>query len=166
MDKITLDHPEFVQARERFEKLEAEHCRSRERQIELDALSTTRAKSRAELLSRNAERETLRERSPILEEELEEARKALEHLRNQLSVQLCQPSHKIFGVEVQRIVGAIQTIIEANARLIALHDELERNGIATGSLPNGLFGVAGGYWSKEFPMAGYISQVGDYLKHN
>jgi hypothetical protein len=63
-----------------------------------------------------------------------------------------------FVAEIEKIVGAIEQIIEANRRLIALRGSLERDGVSTSSIGPGVFGVAGGAWSEEFPLPGYKHQ--------
>jgi hypothetical protein len=151
--------PEYAAALERFQTLQNEQLKSREKQIEIDNECTKPELKRSITAALGAELEQLQKREPLLLEELEDARQELDRVRGKLSLELSQSARLEDLPDIQEILKAQEAIIAANNRIQARRDAREKAGISN-CLPSAAFGV-GAIWLDldSFPLVAYRRQV-------
>ena len=109
---------------------------------------------------------SLREEFQLLEGRLKFIREALDtgvleldRVHGRASLEICKEVRPQFTKQIEKLLGGIRAVCEANEDLETLRSDLERDGVRSGSLPSCTFGI-GGRWCDEFG-----GRVTDFLRY-
>jgi len=80
---------------------------------------------------------------------VEAARAEVERIRGQASVEICREARPAFVAQIEIILKSLKQICDANARLEKLRDEMNVEGVETGSIPHCLFQGIGSFDDRE-----------------
>jgi hypothetical protein len=99
----------------------------------------------------------------VYQKAIELGEQELQAILGQVSAELCLERRPEFASEIQKILAALKAIDESNSALERIRDEMEREGISTGSLPWGCFDM-GGRWDDQFGgrVVGYQRYVSEF----
>lgn len=129
---------ELTQKEREAEEIRIELSRPHQTEGE-DAFATYLTKEGAFAIDQRSElREKLRDnerRQSFLQSALERGRRTLDTVTGQLSLTACQEIRPRFVEAIKEQLSGLRQVCKANAKLIALRDELESAGYQSGSLP-------------------------------
>jgi vacuolar-type H+-ATPase subunit I/STV1 len=162
-EKKLTDFPEYSEVLEQFQGVvtrltrvqeRKEEIRTRPRSIDAEsaweqAKGTLVGIDSAKIdspVSLGEEFSSLEREESVLTKALEAGRHELDTVRGRCSLEICQSAVRPrFVAQVRRILESLREISSANEELERIRAELERDGIATGSLASAIFNL-GGSW--------------------
>lgn len=178
MKKTLSDFPDFVAAKMKLDSLEAAHG---ELVVEREGIiSGLRASLHGDIEQQSAElvqTGTLSNTAPPRERiaeidrtirihgaAIEQQRGAVEKVRGQVSLELCQQARPEFEKDVEESLQHLKALCAANQRVIDRRHALEQAGVITGSIPCAIVPQVG-TWDDQYKV-GIAQQFRAWVKQD
>ena len=139
--KKLQDFPEFQAAVEKL-RVSEEALRSGEERKAAIQAEANKASPAARVAFHESWREEyvrIEQQEPLLLEQIDSARRELDRVRGQLSLEICREVRPTFLKQMQIVLRALKEISEANDAMTWTRHELDSAGIQTGSIAHSIF---------------------------